>query len=111
MKFFPYFELVARPGIGGVDSPAHGRVRFRQLTAERAVRLWADGFPYLRLTKEGARHFFADLTAEQRIPLLERCATPLEVEALLKLPRTNATLKRAANERLAQLAPEAPPAE
>jgi hypothetical protein len=102
MQFEPYFKLAARKGVRGVVAD-QGTIIFKDITEKRARTLWEEGFANLHITPDGARHFYKDATTEQRIALLESCKTPLEVEALLKLPKNHPSVKKAANERLAEL--------
>ncbi len=109
MNLAPYFILAVRPGIRSVGTAAWGSVTFSRITLAFARQLWLGGFEYLYLTPEGAQHLFADTTVEDRRKLLELCRTPEEVYAIRDIKRGKA-IDKAAEQRLAELAAEYPPA-
>jgi len=108
MPVYPtHFTLTARKGLRGVEMREWGSITFSRISPAFAEKLWLGGFPYLHITAEGAKHYFAEATLEERKQLLELCRTPAEVLAIRDI-KPGKAIDKAAQARIAFLEDGAP---
>lgn len=98
-----YFSLGARKGIRVVVLPGHGTVDLRAATVKTAQRLWEEGSPYFRITAEGAKKCYGDWPADALRDLMSMCRSEVEVQAILKLKKSNKALQAAGADRIREL--------
>lgn len=56
-----HFQVVGLRRAGKVVNPKHGTIDLNRISDDKALQLIREGFPYLKLTKLGERHYNMDV--------------------------------------------------